>query len=106
VETVEFLGDIDDAELYTKQVELAYGLAYEEIIKILIEFPGAGGRVILDEKERCVGWDDTLDSPAHGMLHVLQFTMKLTLRNMADRRRRLADVAVGLPDVVLDEEST
>ena len=106
METVEFLGDIDDEKLYARKLELAYNEAYQQVLKILLDFPQIPGRVELDEAERCIGWIEGVDSKTRVQLEQMRFVMRLQLRQLADRRRRLADVAVGLTDRVLDEEST
>jgi len=106
METVEFLGDIDDEKLYARKLELAYNCAYQEVLKILIDFPR--GSVILDEQESCTGWNGESEriENTKRQLNQMKVVMRLQLRQLANRRRRLADVAVGLADRVLDEEST
>jgi len=98
VETVQFLGDIDNEKLYAARLELAYNEAYQEVLKILIDFPR--GRVELDEFERCIGWIDVDEKVSKLQLQMQQMriVMGLQIRQMAERKRRLADVAVGLAD--------
>jgi len=106
VKTTEFLRDIDDAELYTKRLELAYGVAHEEVLQILYDHKDDFPDLVFDNSRIRPG--DQLHEVAH-VLHRLQslrMVMTLQLRAMADRRKRLADAAVGLPNGVLDEEST
>ena len=106
METVQFLSDIDNEKVYAARLELAYNCAYQELLKILIDFPyGRAGRVEVDELERCTGWIES-DGKIKGQLEQMKIVMRLQIRQMAERRRRLADVAVGLTDGVLHEEST
>ena len=106
METVQFLGDIDSEKIYAAKLELAYNEAYQEVLKILIDFPyGQVGRVELDEFERCTGWIES-DRKIKQQLEQMRIVMVLQIRQMAERKRRLADVAVGLTDRVLDEQGT
>jgi len=106
METVEFLADVDSEKLYAAKLELAYNCAYQEVLKMLIDFPV--GRVTLDEQERCIGWTGETEriGQTHKQLYQMKFVMRLQIRQMAERKRRLADIAVGLTDRVLDEQST
>lgn len=105
METVQFLGDVDDEKLYARKLELAYNEAYQEVLKILLDFPEVPARVELDEGERCIGWIEGVDSKTRAQLEQMRIVMSLQLRQLANRRRRLADVAVGLTDRVLDVDS-
>jgi len=106
METVEFLADIDSEKIYAAKLELAYNCAYQEVLKMLIDFPV--GAVTLDEQERCTGWTGESEriGQTHKQLYQMKFVMRLQIRQMAERKRRLADAACGLTDRVLDEQST
>ncbi len=106
METVKFLGDIDSDKLYAAKLELAYNCAYQEILKILIDFPEVPDIELFDDRRLRQG--DLLHASAHtaAQLEQMRVVMVLQIRQMAERKRRLADVAVGLADRVLDEEST
>jgi len=104
METVQFLADIDSEKLYAKKLELAYNCAYQEVLKIVIDLNQPSGHVLLDEQERCIGWHSS-PNVLFQQLQQMRVVMALQIRQMAERRRRLADAAVGLPDRVLDEQS-
>jgi len=106
MEIVQFLGDIDNEKIYAVKLELAYNQVYQQVLKILTNFPT--GQVELDEFERCIGWieSDEKVSKVERQLKQIRVVMSLQIRQMAERKRRLADIAVGLTDRVLDEEST
>lgn len=93
METVQFLGDIDDDKIYAAKLELAYNCVYQEVVKILIDMEN-----VCDI--------DLLDFGTKRQLQQLLRVILLQIRQMAERKRRLADIAVGLTDRVLDEQST
>jgi len=99
METDRFLRDIDDETKYAQGLEMAYVDAFDALVQI-------GNRMSYESDEL-----DLLDceNPFKERLRDLRritFTMGLVIHDCADRRKRLADVARGLSDVVFDEEST
>jgi len=106
VKKVQFLRDIDDHELFAREVENAYALAYEEIQTILARFPIVPPVQCIEERDD--RGDDLLYHTAdtYESLARMRFTMAQIIRDMADRRKRLADRTVGLTDAVFDEESS
>jgi len=98
METVRFLRDVDDEKKYGQTLEMAYVDAFNAVTDI-------GNRMYRDSqkirKERaCEDHEER-----HKELRHVLFVMGLTIHDMADRRKRLADVARGLSDVVFDEET-
>lgn len=101
MERVPFLRDIENDELYAKSVENAYLLAYEHLGKLLEhqKYPKSSGpqavtAMLIRLSELCEA------------LHGMELQMSFVIRDMADRQARLANVATGLADVVLDEEGS
>ena len=105
MKTIDFLGDIEDEETYAKSLETAWHLVLEQLAAISARFPiiyERQGKLTVDfESELANEIDSTYDELAQ-MMHV----MRLLGRDMADRRKRLADRAVGLADVELHEQRT
>lgn len=101
---VQFLRDIDDEELYAKQLENAYCMAWEEIQGILARFPILKTTFGLDDDTETILDTHMELADTYESLARMRHTMGLIMRDMADRRRRLADRAVGLTDGVFDEE--
>jgi len=97
MERVQFLRDIDDEKKYAQSLEMAYVDAFNAITDI------GNGMYRDSSKYRTGGPDTELDDRLKEVRHVL-FVMGLVIRDCSDRRKRLADRAVGLPDRVLDEE--
>ncbi len=106
MQTTGFLRDIDDERLYAQQLELAWIKLGEELSGILGRFPlvvefrdrhdkGAVEHPLLSDLDK-----------VYAELATMRHTMGLLAREMADRAKRLADAAVGLADVILDEQST
>jgi len=98
METVPFLSDIDDEKHYAQLLEVAYVEALCELERIVSAayfaqpYKAGGPRPVSDED---------LDFEA---LNRLRFVMGRTVEQSVGRRRRLAHIARGLSDVVLDEE--
>ncbi len=106
METVQFLGDIDSEKIYAAKLELAYNEVYQEVLKILLDWP-----IIVDGLEATLDHLDfeplTTDlDKIQRQIEQMRVVMVLQIRQMAERKRRLADVAVGLTDRVLDEQGT
>lgn len=98
METVRFLRDIEDEKKYAQGLELAYLDAFNAITDV-------GNRMYRDAVHECVEGDDDACESRHKELRHVLFTMGLVIRDCVERRRRLADVARGLPHVVFDEET-
>jgi len=94
----EFLRDIENEEKYAMTLEMAYLDAFNAITDV-------GNRMYRDsQKIRKQRACEDHEERHKELRHVIG-VMALTLRDCADRRKRLADTAVGLTDRVLDEES-
>ena len=105
MKTSGFLRDIDDERLYAQQLELAWIALGDELAGVLAKWPLIG-QVALDEKESCIGWNYDRDhDEIYAELATMRHTMSMLARDMAERNRRLADSAVGLPNVILDKQS-
>ncbi len=102
MKTRKFLGDVDDPQLYADMLENVFLLQYEELGEILGKFPIV--RVLQQPDWSSLVSDEM--SSTHLELTRMRHTMSLLVRDMAERKRRLANRAVGLPDVELDEERT
>ena len=98
--TVPFLRDIDDEKHYAQLLEVAYVEAYTELASIL----GGQREYTTVEIDRNVPEQEFLE--LFRDLGRLRVVMALTVRQSGDRRRRLAHIARGLSDVVLDEEGS
>ncbi len=99
MKTRPFLRDVDDPSLFASMLESCHLLLYEELSEILARFPLLAGSEICDDwfrdARRMVGvYED---------LALMRHRMSMMTREMADRKRRLADEAVGLADLELDE---
>ncbi len=99
METVRFLRDIDDETKYGQGLEMAYLDAFNAIVSISNQLRYESGELDLLDCE----------NPFTNLLCEIRattFTMGLVIHDCADRRKRLADVARGLSNVVFDEESS
>lgn len=98
METDRFLRDLDDEKAFAQGLELAYLEAFNNITHV--------GNRMWEDLGTTVPADDTSQDSARlkELRHVI-YTMGQVLRDCIDRRKRLAHVAAGLPDVVFDEES-
>ncbi len=101
-----FLRDVDDEGLYAQMLENCFLLAYEQLSDALAKFP------ITQPIECFVPDDQALQDlfresiDTYERLARMRQTMAWVIKDCADRRRRLADRSVRLPDRVFDEEST
>jgi len=98
METVRFLRDLEDEKAFAQGLELAYLDAFNGCTDIVNRMWRR-----IDKPENDV-YQENADARLKELRHVL-FVMSLVIRDCIDRRKRLADVAAGLPDVVFDEES-
>ena len=97
METIEFLRDIEDETKYALSLELCYVNARDAVTDVINRMWDDVGGAAADGEQ--------LPADArHKELRHIVFTMGLVITDCADRRRRLANIAAGLPDVVLDEE--
>jgi len=98
METVPFLRDVDDEKHYAQLLEVAYVEAYTELRQILAD--------VKFFAEYNVGLPaETCDMRVNvERLDAMRHLMEYTVQQSVERRRRLADVARGLADGVLDEE--
>jgi len=100
METIPLLRDIDDEKHYAQLLEVAYVEAWVELRQVLTDAKIYGR------------YKPGLPSPSYelkvnvGQLVGLKDVMENTVQQSVDRRRRLADVARRLADVVLDEEGS
>ncbi len=97
METVRFLRDIEDETKYAQGLEVAYLDAFNALTDVSNRMIG------WVDLYRGVGADEWIEFRVKELRHVL-FTMSMVIRDCVDRRKRLANVAAGLPNVVLDEE--
>lgn len=98
METVRFLRDIEDEKKYAQSLELAYIDAFNAVTDVANRMYRDSQKI---RKQRaCEDHEER-----HKELRHVLFVMGLTIRDCADRRKRLADVARGLPDVIFDEET-
>ena len=100
METRPFLRDIDDVHHYAEMLESTFGLLYEDLSEILAKFP-----LLTIGMAEIAGTDaDEEGAATYQELALMRHMMAMVIREMADRKKRLADRAVGLADVKLDEE--
>lgn len=97
METVRFLRDLDDEKAFAQGLELAYLDAFNAVTDIANRM--YRNRVLFEAPDSC-RHEDTHKEVRHAL-----YIMSLVIRDCIDRRRRLADVARGLSDVVFDEET-
>jgi hypothetical protein len=95
---VPLLSEIDDEKHYAQLLEVAYCEAATELNVLLHEMSW------LRSDEDLVAIDMTDSLEWLNKLKRLQWVMIGTVGDSTERRRRLADVARGLADGVLDEE--
>ncbi len=98
METVRFLRDLEDEGAYAQGLELAYVQVRDQLTDI-----GNRMRAEIDALS-LLDCHDPFGARLKELEHTV-FVMGLVIRDCVDRRRRLAHVAAGLPDVVLDEET-
>lgn len=100
MEKVPFLRDVDDEKHYAQLLEVAYVEAYTAL------------RQILTDAKLYAKYRAGLPSGSYEMhveperLEAMRDAMEHTVQQTVDRRRRLADIAAGLSDVVLDKQSS
>jgi len=99
METVRFLRDIEDEKKYAQGLELAYVDVRDALRDLLNRMQGEID--VLSQLDCHDPYEDRVRE-----LAVILFTMGLVIHDCGDRRKRLADVAAGLSDVVFDEESS
>lgn len=100
MERVPLLAQIDDEKHYAQLLEVAYCEAATELNVLLHKMSWMNG-------DRVSGFMEmTGIVPWFNKLTRLQWVMIGTVGDSTERRRRLADVARGLADVVLDEEGS
>jgi len=100
METVPFLRDVDDEKHYAQLLEVAYVEAYTELRQILADakfFGECKPGLFADSYEMRVNVERL-----HAMSHLMQYTVQQSI----ERRRRLADVAAGFADLVLDKKGS
>ncbi len=98
METVRFLRDIENETKYAQGLEIAYLDAFEALNDLCRRMYGDVQDGLSNLPNR------PIDERHKELRHVL-FVMGLVIRDCTERRKRLADVAAGLSDVVFDEES-
>lgn len=100
LKTRPLLRDIDDVQHYADSLENVFCLLYEEFGELLAKFPliktGVGHGVLIATHEELAATYEQLARMRH--------TMSLLLRDMANRKARLADIATGFSDVIFDEQ--
>jgi len=100
METVPMLGDIDDEKQFAQLLEVAYCEAATELNDICHKFAG----LVHEERYGMIEPGEVIEQCE--ALNRLQFVMIATVQGTIARRRRLADVAAGFADVILNEEGT
>ncbi len=100
MKTQPFLRDIDSPTLFADRLENVYLLQYEFLGEVLATFP------LLQASDVCDDWfrDDGSMADCYEKLARMRYTMSRHIRDMAERKKRLADLAVGLAEIKLDEE--
>ena len=96
-----FLRDVDDVNLYAEMLENVHLLQYEMLGDILAKFP------ILESRGRWISesFSQLLEvTQCYEDLARMRHTMSLLIRDMADRKRRLADPTRGLADVEFEKD--
>ena len=95
-----FLRDVDDCELYAQMLENVFLLTYEYLGDVLAQYP------LLQASDVCDDWfrDDGSMADTYEKLARMRHTMSMHIRDMADRKRRLADPARGLSDVEFEKD--
>jgi len=102
MDKIPFLGDIDDELQYSQSLELWIVQLLDHLIDIQRQVPHGGLLVtsnIDNERELIARIKRTNDS-----LKFVVHTLGHLLTDMTERRKRLADLAVGLTDSEVDEE--
>jgi len=100
MERVPLLAEIDDEKHYAQLLEVAYCEAATELNVLLHEMSW------MDGDEDCGFRTLTGIIPWLNRIKRLQWVMIGTVGDSTERRRRLADVAAGFADVILDEEGS
>jgi len=104
VKTRPFLRDVDDPALFSQMLENVYLLLYEELGDTLAQFPLV--RCVSDESylgsSPLLGGNDL--ARTYEDLARMRHTMSLLIRDMAERKARLANRAVGLSDVEFEKD--
>jgi len=98
METVRFLRDIEDETKYGQGLELAYVDAFDAVTDV-------GNRMCQDTALPSKRTPRSDNADRLKELRQVLFTMSMVIRDCAARRKRLANIAAGLADVVFDEES-
>ena len=99
MKTRPFLRDVDDPSLFADMLENVYLLLYEELGDTLAHFP-----IVMTHSSDIAGIGTHKDvANSYEELARMRHTMSLLIRDMAERKKRLRDIAVGLTDVHLDE---
>jgi len=100
MERVPMLAYVDDEKHYAQLLEVAYCEAATELNVLLHEMTWMGA------DEDCGFVELTGIIPWLNRIKRLQWVMVGTVGDSTERRRRLANVAAGLADGVLDEEGS
>jgi len=99
METVRFLRDVEDEGAFGQALELAYVDAFNYLTDV-------GNRMYEDTAPPSKRTPRSENADRLKELRSVLFTMSLVIRDCVERRRRLANVAAGLTDVVFDEETS
>ncbi len=100
METVPMLGDVDDEKHFSQLLEVAYCEAAQELNDICHSV----AKLVHEESFVTIERGEVLEQ--FEAMNRLQFVMIATVQQTIERRRRLADVAAGFADVVLDKEGS
>jgi len=104
MDTIPFLGDIDDELQYSQSLELWMVQLLKHLTDLYSRFPGPGLLMtsnMNNERELIARIRETNDS-----LNFVVHTLGNLLTDITERRKRLADIAVGLTDGEVDEEGS
>jgi len=97
---VPMLHNVDDEKHFAQLLEVAYCEAATELNVICHTLM----HMVHEESFGPAQGIEVLE--AYEQLNRLQFVMIATVQQTIERRRRLADVATGLADVIFDEKGT
>jgi len=98
VKDIPFLRDIEDEVHYAQQLELAWFKMGKSLKGVLEDFPLIPDCGVEDLAPYWMALADT-----YGELATLRNAIFLVCKDMAERRKRLADRSVGLADRKVDE---
>jgi len=103
MDKIPFLVDIDDELEYSQSLELLWNHTLQHLIGMDHRFPSGLDSQLTSTMNNEYHFIDAVNA-SHTDLKYVIHTMGHILTNMVARRKRLADIAVGLTDGEVDEE--